>query len=71
MSNIDIYKEYIQDSIINHLERLMGNDLSLTHLAKHIGTNNTYLSRYFAYKGITYSTHQNRPRCVKISPRFM
>ena len=26
MSNIDIYKEYIQDSIINHLERLMGND---------------------------------------------
>ena len=27
MSNIDIYKEYIQDSIINHLERLMGNDV--------------------------------------------
>lgn len=26
MSNIVIYKEYIQDSIINHLERLMGND---------------------------------------------
>ena len=26
MNNIDIYKEYIQDSIINHLERLMGND---------------------------------------------
>ena len=26
MSNIDIYKEYIQDSIINRLERLMGND---------------------------------------------
>jgi len=26
MSNIDIYKEYIQDSIINHLERLMGNN---------------------------------------------
>ena len=28
MSNIDIYKEYIQDSIINHLERLMGNDVA-------------------------------------------
>ncbi len=27
MSNIDIYKEYIQDSIINRLERLMGNDV--------------------------------------------
>ena len=27
MSNIDPCKEYIQDSIINHLERLMGNDL--------------------------------------------
>ena len=26
MSNIDNYKEYIQDSIINHLERLMGNN---------------------------------------------
>jgi len=26
MNNIDSYKEYIQDSIINHLERLMGND---------------------------------------------
>ena len=27
MSEIERYKEYIQDSIINHLERLMGNDL--------------------------------------------
>ena len=26
MNNIDIYKEYIQDSIINRLERLMGNN---------------------------------------------
>ena len=26
MSNIDIYKEYIQDSIINRIERLMGNE---------------------------------------------
>ena len=26
MNNIDIYKEYIQDSIINCLERLMGNN---------------------------------------------
>ena len=34
-------------------------DLSLTHLAKNIGTNNTYLSRYFAYKGITYNTYIN------------
>ena len=37
-------------------------DLSLTHLAKHIGTNNTYLSRYFAYKGITYNTYINTLR---------
>lgn len=27
MSDMDIYKEYIQDSIINRLERLMGNDV--------------------------------------------
>ena len=27
MNNIDNYKEYIQDGIINHLERLMGNDV--------------------------------------------
>jgi hypothetical protein len=26
MSDIDIYKEYIQDSIINRIERLMGNE---------------------------------------------
>ena len=26
MNNIDSYKEFIQDSIINRLERLMGND---------------------------------------------
>ena len=37
-------------------------DLSLTHLARHIGTNNTYLSRYFAYKGITYNTYINTLR---------
>ena len=37
-------------------------DLSLTHLAKHIGTNSTYLSRYFAYKGITYNTYINTLR---------
>ena len=37
-------------------------DLSLTHLAKNIGTNNTYLSRYFAYKGITYNTYINTLR---------
>ena len=28
MNNIDSCKEYIQDSIINHLERLMGNDVA-------------------------------------------
>ena len=27
MNNIDNCKDYIQDSIINHLERLMGNDV--------------------------------------------
>ena len=25
--NLEYYKDYIQDSIINHLERLMGNDV--------------------------------------------
>ncbi len=37
-------------------------DMSLTHLAKHIGTNNTYLSRYFSYKGMTYNTYINTLR---------
>ncbi len=37
-------------------------DVSLTHLAKRIGTNNTYLSRYFAHKGITYHTYINTLR---------
>ncbi len=37
-------------------------DLSLNHLAKHIGTNMTYLSRYFAYKGVSYNTFINTLR---------
>ncbi len=37
-------------------------DISLAHLAKHIGTNTTYLSRYFAHKGITYNTYINTLR---------
>ncbi len=43
-------------------EYYLQHDLSLTHLAKHIGTNTTYLSRYFAYKGITYNTFINTLR---------
>lgn len=26
MMNIDYYREYIQDSVINHLDRLMGRE---------------------------------------------
>ncbi len=37
-------------------------DVSLPLLAKHIGTNITYLSRYFAHKGITYNTYINTLR---------
>ncbi len=37
-------------------------DISLSLLAKHIGTNTTYLSRYFTYKGITYHTYINTLR---------
>ncbi len=37
-------------------------DVSLLHLAQQIGTNTTYLSRYFAYKGITYNTYINTLR---------
>jgi hypothetical protein len=33
MNKIDSYKEYIQDSIINHLERLMGNDVDVRGLS--------------------------------------
>ena len=38
------------------------NDLSLSQLALHIGTNRTYLSAYFAQQGITYNTYINRLR---------
>ena len=30
MNSIDRCKEYIQDSIINRLERMMGNDIDVT-----------------------------------------
>ena len=43
MSNIDIYKEYIQDSIINRLERLMGND----------GVDDVNLWEKYGSKGLT------------------
>ena len=34
-------------------------DLSLTQLAQVIGTNHTYLSKYFAQQGITYNAYIN------------
>ena len=43
MSNIDIYKEYIQDSIINRLERLMGNN----------GVDDVNLWEKYGSKGLT------------------
>ena len=43
MNNIDNCKEYIQDSIINHLERLMGNDV----------VNDVNLWEKYASKGLT------------------
>ncbi len=44
------------------MQYYLQNDLTLTLLAKQIGTNTTYLSRYFAYKGITYNTYINTLR---------
>ncbi len=37
-------------------------DMSLSHLAQRIGTNNTYLSRYFSHYGLTYNIYINRLR---------
>ncbi len=37
-------------------------DVTLSHLAKRIGTNTTYLSRYFAHKGMSYNTYINTLR---------
>ena len=37
-------------------------DLTLTQLAEAIGTNRTYLSAYFAQKGITFNIYINRLR---------
>jgi len=43
MNNIDSYKEFIQDSIINRLERLMGND----------GVDDVNLWEKYGSKGLT------------------
>ena len=43
MNNIDSYKEFIQDSIINRLERLMGND----------GVDDVNLWKKYGSKGLT------------------
>ncbi len=37
-------------------------DISLTQLAKHIGTNSTYLSQYFSQRGQSYNTYINSLR---------
>lgn len=44
MNEIERYKEYIQDSIINHLERLMGNE----------DVNDVNLWEKYGSKGLTY-----------------
>ncbi len=40
----------------------LNHGISLVHLAKLIGTNSTYLSRYFSYHGMSYNTYINRLR---------
>lgn len=40
-------------------ELYLQHDVSLTHLARIIGTNRTYLSQYFAKQGLTYNTYIN------------
>ena len=40
----------------------LNHDLTLTQLAEAIGTNRTYLSAYFAQKGITFNIYINRLR---------
>ena len=60
-------------TISNNLPELLGkfcedkqlylqHDLTLQQLATAIGTNRTYLSRYFAQQGITYNVYINRLR---------
>ena len=39
MNSIDRCKEYIQDSIINRLERMMGNDIDVTRGGFELPTN--------------------------------
>ena len=55
----------IQDLLDIHCETgqlYLQHDLTLQQLATTIGTNRTYLSNYFAQKGITYNAYINRLR---------
>jgi len=51
----------LQEHCIN-TQLYLHHDISLSQLAKVIGTNNTYLSRYFAQQSITYNTYINNLR---------
>ena len=51
MMNIDYYREYIQDSVINHLDRLMGSE------AEEVSLYNKYFLREgYPPKDATYKS---------------
>ena len=54
----DNIKPLLQQYCINP-QLYLQHDLTLTQLAKIIGTNRSYLSQYFATQGITYNTYIN------------
>ena len=54
-NNIEpLLKQYCEES-----QLYLQHDISVTELAKLIGTNRVYLSKYFASQGITYNTYIN------------
>ena len=56
MNNIDNCKEYIQDSIINHLERLMGNEeVDEVNLWEKYGSKGLTPSRDSVYKSMLHA----------------
>ena len=56
MSNIDNYNEYIQDSIINHLEHLMGNDeVDVVNMWEKYGSKGLTLQKDSVYKSMLHA----------------
>jgi len=51
----------LQKKCIN-TQYYLHHDVSLSNLSEKIGTNKTYLSRYFAHQGLTYNTYINTLR---------